>query len=182
MFQLSLNFASPQRPLARPVRHLGPILLLVGAIMFAAVAWEYTDQVEINTALHAQRDLLTTRLQRDKPPQPVPAELSSQFDKATAAYAQILTPWDKLFHALETNRSADIALLSVSADAATKEFVLSGEARNFSALSKFSDTLSASPLFKRVALSNHRLTEGAQPIVLRFDLLLAWDKAGELHR
>jgi hypothetical protein len=112
----------------------------------------------------------------------VPAELSSQFDQAATAYAQIMTAWDELFRVLEASRGGDIALLSLSADSAKKEFILTGEAKDFGSLSKFSDTLSANPLFRRVALSNHKLSEGAPPIVVKFDLMLAWRPGSEPRR
>lgn len=174
MTRLSLDFASAQRPLAGPKPYLGFGLLLAGVLVLASVAWEHALQVEAGAALRAQRDLLLARAHRRQPVERLPAESSAQFDQAAAAYAQMTTPWDDLFQALETGRSGDIALLSLTADSAKREFALGGEAKDFDALSKFSDILSANPLFGKVALSNHRLSEGAPPIVVKFDLTLAW--------
>jgi Tfp pilus assembly protein PilN len=182
MSRLSLDFASAQRPLAGPKPYLGFSLLLAGALVLAIVAWKNDQQIEANTALRAQRDQLAARAQRRQPQERVPAELSAQFDQAAAAYAQIMTAWDDLFQALETSRSGEIALLSLTADTAKQEFALSGEAKDFGALSKFSDTLSSSPLFRRVALSNHKLSEGAPPIVVKFELMLAWRQDSEPRR
>lgn len=182
MSLLSLDFACAQRPLTGPKPYLGFGLLLAGALVLASVAWEHAQQSETNTTLRAQRDRLAARLHRRQPQEQLPKELSAQFDQAATAYAQIKTPWDALFQALETSRSGEIALLSLSADTARKEFVLSGEAKDFGALSRFSDSLSASPLFGRVALSNHRLSDGAPPIVVKFDLLLAWRQDSEPRR
>jgi hypothetical protein len=179
MFPLSLDFASAQRPLAGPKPYLGFGLLLAGALVLATVAWENDRQIEANTALRAQRHQLAARLHRQQPREQVPAELSAQFDQAATAYAQIMTAWEDLFRALEASRSGDIALLSLTADSAKQEFALSGEAKDFGALSKFSDTLSSNPLFRRVALSNHKLSEGAPPIVVKFDLMLAWRQGNE---
>jgi Tfp pilus assembly protein PilN len=182
MSRLSLDFASAQRALAGPKPYLGFGLLLAGALVLAVVAWMNDRQVEANNALRAQREQLAARLQRQRPQEKVPAELSAQFDQAAAAYAQIMTAWDDLFQALETSRSSEIALLSLTADTAKKEFALSGEAKDFGALSKFSDTLSSNPLFRRAALSNHKLSEGAPPIVVRFDLTLTWRQDNEPRR
>lgn len=182
MARLSLDFASAQRTLAGPTPYLGIGLLLAGALVLVAVAWKHEQQIEANGAVRAQRDQLASRLHRQQPQEQVPAELSSQLDQAATAYAQIVTAWDDLFQVLETSRSSEIALLSLTADTAKQEFVLSGEAKDFGALSKFSDTLSASPLFRRVALSNHRLSEGSPPIVVKFDLMLAWRQDSEPRR
>ena len=174
MSRLSLDFASAQGSLTAARPHLGFALLAAGVLALALTAWENERQIEVNTALRAERDQLLGRAQRSLPAEKVPAELSAQIEQAGAAYAEIMTPWDELFQALEASRSNDIALLSITADAAKKEFGLAGEARDFGALSSFSDSLSSSPLFRRVALSNHKLSEGAPPIVVKFDLTLAW--------
>lgn len=182
MSRLSLNFASAQRALAVPKPYLGFGLLLAGALVLALVAWKNEQQIEANAALRAQRDQMAGRLQRQKPQEKVPPELSAEFDQAATAYAQIMTAWDDLFQVLETSRSGEITLLSLTADTAKQEFALSGEAKDFGALSKFSDTLSSSPLIQRVALSNHKLSEGAPPIVVKFDLMLAWRQENEPRR
>lgn len=182
MSRLSLDFACAQRPLAAPKPYLGAALLLAGTLVLAVVAWKNEQQAVANAALRAQRDEMSAHLQRQQPKEPIPPELSAQFDQAAAAYAQIMTAWDDLFQALETNRSGDIALLSLSADSTKKEIALSGEAKDFGALSRFSDALSASPRFQRVALANHKLSEGAPPIVVKFDLMLAWREDREPRR
>lgn len=182
MFPLSLDFASAQRTLARPKPYLGVGLLLAGALVLALVAWDYDQRIETNTALRVQRDQMAARLKRGKPQEQMPAEMSAQLHQAATAYAQIMTPWDDLFQALETSRTGEIALLSLNADTARKEFALSGEAKDFAALSKFSDMLSSRPVFGRVALSNHRLSEGTPPMVVKFDLMLAWRQDHEPRR
>ena len=182
MSRLSLDFTSAQRSLAGPKPYLRFGLLAAGALVLAVTAWSNDRQTEANAALRAERDQLTTRLQRSQPTQQVPTELSAQFEQAATAYAELFTSWDELFQVLEASRSSDIALLSITADTAKKEFALSGEAKDFGALSKFSDALSSSPLFRRVALSNHKLSEGAPPIVVKFDLTLAWRQDNEPRR
>ncbi|TSA19154.1 MAG: hypothetical protein D4R74_00160 [Betaproteobacteria bacterium] len=182
MSQLSLDFVSAQRTLAKPKPYIGLGLLLAGALALAIAAWSNEQQVETNNALRLKRDQLAARAQRRQPQEKAPPELTAQLDQAGAAYAQILIAWDELFHSLESSRNGDIALLSLNADAAKREFVLSGEAKDFGALSHFSDTLSASPLFARVALSNHKLSEGAPPIVVKFELTLAWRESAGARR
>lgn len=67
-----------------------------------------------------------------------------------------------------------IALLSVKADAAKRELILSGEARDFTALSAFTSALSSIPIFQNISLVNDKLSAGNPPVVVAFDLRLAW--------
>lgn len=177
MARLSLDFASAQRTLAGPRLSLGLALLAAGAVALGIAAWEYREQTLTNDSLRARRDQLELRLQRQKPAKLVSPELAAQFDQAGAAYAQILTPWEEIFRALEAARGANIALLSLTADAGKGEISLAGEAKDFAALSGFADTLSASPRFRKAALVNHKFSDGAPPIVVKFDLALAWRRA-----
>lgn len=182
MRRLSLDFGSAQRALAQPKATVGLGLLLLGAIVLASVAWTFNQQVEANAVLRAQRDRLASRLRPVKLPQQPTAENSAQFDQASAAYAQIMTPWDALLGALENTRGGEVALLSLTADAARREFALSGEAKDFPALSKFSDALSANAMFVKVALVDHKLSDGAAPPVVKFDLTLAWRQNADALR
>ena len=182
MSRLALDFASAQRTLAGPKRYLELALFLCGVVALGLVGWKNEQQSEINATLRAQRDQLAARVQRRQPLQQLPAEMSAQFEQAATAHAQITTAWDDLFRALEASRGSDIALLSLNADATRREFALGGEARDFAALSAFSDRLSSDPLFGRVALSNHKLSEGAPPVVVKFELILTWLPQAERRR
>lgn len=175
---LGLDFASAQHALAGPKRSLGMAVFLCGAMALGFVAWENEQQIEINASLRAQRDQLSARVQRRQPQEKMPVELAAQFEQATAVQALITTPWDDLFHALEDSRSSEIALLTLNADTARKQFALGGEAKDFAALSNFSDSLSSHPSFGQVALSNHKLSEGALPVVVKFELMLGWREPG----
>lgn len=177
MPRLSLDFASAQRNLAGPRLSLGLVLLASGAVGLGIAAWEYRQQALTNASLGAQRDQLELRLQRQKPAKLVSPELVAQLDQAGAAHAQIFTPWEQIFRALEAARGANIALVSLTADAGKGEISLAGEARDFAALSAFADTLAASPQFRKAALVNHKFSDGAPPIVVKFDLALAWRRA-----
>lgn len=178
MSRLSLDFASAQRPLAGPRLGLGLALLAAGAIALGAAGWEYYEQTLANASLQARRDQLAERVERKRPAALLSPDLALQAEQAGAAYAQLQVPWEEIFHALEAARGADIALLSLSADAGKQEIALSGEARDFAALSAFADTLSASPLFRKASVANHKFSDGAPPIVVKFDLALGWRRPG----
>ncbi|MBI2319913.1 MAG: PilN domain-containing protein [Betaproteobacteria bacterium] len=178
MSRLSLDFANAQRPLASPRLGLGLALLAAGAIALGVAAWEYREQTLANASLQERRDQLAERVERRRPAALISPEIAAQAEQAGAAYAQLRAPWEEVFHALEAARGAEIALLSLSADAGKREIALSGEARDFAALSAFADTLSASPPFRKATLANHKFSDGAAPIVVKFDLALGWRRPG----
>ena len=175
---LQINFVTSQRHLASPGLSVGLVFLAAGAVALGIATWDYARQTEINDALRAQRDHLAARLQSQMPRKAISPELSARADQAGVAYAQLLTPWREIFQALEAARNTDIALLSLTADATKQEIALSGEARDFAALSGFADTLSSGSMFRRVTVANHKFSEGPPPIVLKFDLVLAWRTTG----
>lgn len=177
MSRLSINFAAEQRSLTAWSPALGFSLFLAGVLALGIAAWDYRQQADEKTNLQNRRDVLHQRTQRLRTGDPIPAEMAAQVEQANIAYALIQTPWEEIFTALEAARDkapGDIALLSVKADAAKRELVLTGEAKNFTALNTFASALSATPVFQNISLANDKLSAGNPPIVVAFDLRLAW--------
>lgn len=177
MTRLSINFATGQRSLTAWNPALGFSLLLAGTLAFGIAAWGFQQQVDSKANLQGKRDALRQSTQRLHTGGPVPSEMAAQVEQANAAYALILTPWEEIFAALEAARgkvSGDIALLSIKADAAKRELIITGEAKDFTALSAFTSALSATPAFQNITLANDKLSAGNPPIVVAFDLRLTW--------
>lgn len=177
MTRLSINFAAEQRSLTAWNPALGFLLLLAGLLALGISAWDYRQQADEKINLQGRRDSLHQRTQRLHAADPIPAGMETQIKLANTAYALIQTPWEELFTALEAARDKrpdDIALLSVKADAAKRELILTGEARDFTALSAFTSALSATPVFQNISLANDKLSAGNPPIVVAFDLRLNW--------
>ena len=177
MSRLSINFATEQRSLTAWSPALGFSLLLAGVLALGVAAWDYRQHEDEKANLQSRRDGLHQRTQRLYAGDPVPAEMAAQVEQANTAYALIRTPWEEIFMALEAARDkepGDIALLSVKADAAKRELILTGEAKDFTALSAFTSALSAIPIFQNITLANDKLSSGNPPIVVAFDLRLAW--------
>ena len=160
---------------------MGLALLLMGACALAFVIWSNDRQGDSNAELRAQRDRLAASLRPGKLQEKMQTEDSAKIGVAGAAYARIMRPWGGMFHALESSRSDEIAILSLVADATRKEIALSGEAKDFAALSRFSDTLSGNPAFMKVELADHKLIDGAPRNLVRFELKLAWHVIEELR-
>lgn len=177
MSRLSINFAAEQRSLTAWNPVLGLSLLLAGALALGIAAWDYQQQTGEKINLQDQSDVLHQRTQRLRSGDPIPVEMAAQVAQANAAYALIQTPWEEIFTALEAARDkefGDIALLSVKADAAKRELILTGEAKDFTALSAFTSALSATPVFQNIFLANDKLSAGSPPVVVAFELRLAW--------
>jgi Tfp pilus assembly protein PilN len=177
MPRLSLDFASEQRDLTAWNPALGLALLLAGALLFGIVAWDSRSLADEKINLQDRLDTLTRRTQQLHNHEPIPAGLITQIEQANTVYALLQTPWEEIFTALETvlgKAPNDIALLSVKADAAKQELTLSGEARDFAALSAFTAALSAVSIFQNVSLADDKLSTGSPPVVVTFDLHLTW--------
>ena len=129
----------------------------------------------------AGTDELTARVARlrnhalpPSAPQPIAPAVQAGFHQAGIIRSQLAVPWDHLWQAIEESRSDDVALLSVTLDTARGDIGLTGEARNFAALSAFAKALAKHDEFDGVTLNQHNLSDGSPPVVVRFELRLAW--------
>lgn len=177
MPRLSLNFAAKQRSLTAWNPALGFALLLAGVLALGIAAWDYRQKMDEKTGLQDRRDALHQRTQRLHNSAPIPADVAAQVEQANTAYALTQTPWEEIFTALEAARGkapGGIALLSVKADTAKREITLTGEAKDFTALSAFTSALSDISIFQNISLTNDKLSTGSPPIVITFDLRLTW--------
>jgi Tfp pilus assembly protein PilN len=184
MRPLSLDFASKQRSLTARKVFPGIVILLAGILSISSIFWQYQHQQAIKSGLQARLGSLKQHAQKLHTNTPLPPELLTQIEQANLVYAQIQTPWEKIFTALESSRvksANDIALLSIKADATKRILTLTGEARDFNALNKFTGTLSDSATFENTVLTNDKLSTGSPPIVVNFELRLTWRTEDNRH-
>jgi Tfp pilus assembly protein PilN len=172
-----LNFAIEQHSLVAKRPAWGISLLAVGTLVLGGVTNDYQQQAKINAGLND----LSASMRQHTPGlhsgAAFPANITTEIAQVNAAYALIQTPWENIFRALELARDKapnNIALLSVRADTAKQEITLTGEAKDFAALSAFTSALSSSPVFQSASLTNDKLSEGVSPLIVTFDLRLAW--------
>ena len=177
MSRLHLNFAAGQRNLTTWNPVLGLSLLAMGILAIGLVTSDYRQQAEKKINAQDRQYALQQQTQHLHTGDPVPLELATQIDHANTIYALIQRPWEDTFTALESAREkvpGNIALLSIKVNSTEKEITLTGEAKDFSALSAFTSALSDIPIFQNVTLSNDKLSSGPPPIVVSFDLRLNW--------
>jgi len=174
--RLAFDFLRPQRALRQPNRWLGALLLAAGLAALLASMDRYQSEVADVEALESRVERLRARQVHVKAAssQPVPAAVQAGLRQAGLAAGQLAVPWERLWRAIEESRGDDIALLSIALDPARGDIGLSGEARSFPVLSAFADALAEHGAFERVTLTQHKLSDGSPPVVVRFELRLAW--------
>jgi len=171
---LILDFSSPQRPLRQPYRALGAGLLVAGVLTLLAALQDYQTELGDTAALAARVERLRSRQAQVVPANAISPILRAALKQAGLANAQLAVPWDRLFRAIEESRGDDIALLSLALDPARGDIGLAGEARDLPALSAFAQALSEHGEFADVTLSQHKLSDGVPPVIVRFELRLVW--------
>lgn len=184
MQRLALNFSCKQRSLQAWNPLWGAVLLLSGVIVLCIVGYEYSRQLSLNSDLRGEYASLQDRTQRQSNNAPLSPSVVAELEQANIAYEQSQIPWIEIFAALEAargNHPDDIALLAIKADASKLELRITGEAKDFAALSVFTSALSASPDFQNVSLINDKLSVGSTPVVVVFDLRLNWAKPDVLQ-
>lgn len=172
--RLALDFLGPQRPLRQPRRALGWGLLAAGLLGLAVSMDRYSDELAATDALASRIERLRARQAPSGAPKPPTPAVQAEFRQAGIAASQLAVPWERLWRAIEESRGEDIALLSVALDPARGDIGLTGEARTFPALSAFAKTLAEHGEFESVTLTQHKLSDGAPPVIVRFELRLVW--------
>ena len=90
---------------------------------------------------------------------------------------RLTTPCDRLFHALESAHSEQVALLSIEPDAETRTVTINGEARDYLAALTYLAGLSGQPALRRVHLVRHEVQRPASPRPLAFTISAAWKES-----
>jgi len=169
----ALDFHRPQRPLSRAPLWARAVLFLVAltALILA------TAEVSSQTIKHRQLEekLNALRLEWGKGQAKPAAEASLLAGRKAQAQlaAQYSAPWEAVFLALEKSRSAEVALLGLSAERGTEELILRGEAKNLPALKVFVDALSRESIFRQLTLSNHKPRASGDE-TLAFEVRARW--------
>ncbi len=172
--RLALDFAGPQRALRQTSRTLGWVLLAAGLIGLSVSINAYRTELAGIEAISSRVERLRARQAQSLASKPLAPAVQAGLRQAGLVAGQLAVPWDSLWRAVEASRSDDIALLSVALDPARGEIGLAGEARTFPALSAFAKALAEHGEFDRVTLNQHKLSDGAPPVIVRFELRLVW--------
>lgn len=167
----NLDF-QPRRP------GLLAVVILLAGFLLAADAWleagalqDRLDEVEGRLAQAQRRSDRLEANRRDSRP-----ENAFSPEEAAAlrqAFAAIGIDWEKLYGAIDTATSDEVALLAVRPSIAGKSVQIAGEARNMAAALAFVEALRQEPL-AHVSLVSHQIrqNDAQRPIV--FEIAATW--------
>ena len=124
----------------------------------------------LEARIAAERTTPTARL----PMREVSAE---EVALARDTVGRLTTPWDRLFRALESAHSEQVALLSIEPDAEARTVTINGEAKDYLAALTYLAGLSGQPALRRVHLVRHEVQRQASPRPVAFTISAAWKES-----
>lgn len=154
----------------------GVAVLMLGIAAAAFVVAAFHDTATRNTRLESE-------LARAKKSGRAPALLaagskasSDAIQRATALANELGRRWDRVFLAIESAGSADVALLAIEPDPRRRLIRVTAEARNRNAMLAYVDRLQSGPVLRRVLLEQHevRLQDAQRPV--RFIVVASWEE------
>jgi Tfp pilus assembly protein PilN len=156
---------------SRAPRWLSPVLLAVAAAFSGDVAYSFMEiQKEIGEK--------ETALAKLDPRSYRPARNASAEEVALAreTLQRLATPWDKLFGALESAASDQVALLAIEPDPKAGTVTISGDSKDYLAALTYVLNLSRAEALSKVHLSRHETKAGpGSPVA--FSVSAAWKGA-----
>jgi hypothetical protein len=174
MRSLRLDYCARPRPST-----LGTVLLLAG-LTFAALALLDYHQVQEELALQQARTAEARHAGKRAParaPSPASVEASAQeFRAAQLALRRLSLRWDELFVALESTRTAGVALLAIEPDPGKGLLKVTAEARTPQAMLDYVEQLQNVGGLADVVLTSHQVRAGDPQKPTRFILLASWVK------
>jgi len=169
MQRLELDFGR-QRP---PSPWVGRLLLAVAVAFTADVAYSYKQDRD-------SLDLLKTKLARTQPrATPAPRVSAEELVSVRETVERIGMPWDKLFGALESAASDQIALLGIEPDPKTGTVVISGNGKDYLAALTYVLNLGREEALSRVQLVRHEAASSDPQGPVSFAISAAWSGAAK---
>ena len=149
----------------------GRVLLAVALAMCVDLAMSYRDlqaSLELNRAKIAQAE------PRTAPARKVGAE---EVALARETLDRLAMPWDRLFGALESAASDQVALLGIEPDPKAGTVVISGDSKDYLAALSYVLNLGRAEALQRVQLVRHEAKAGDPQGPVSFAVSAAWSEA-----
>jgi HAMP domain-containing protein len=167
MKRLEINLVGRARRSPWP----GRILAAVALALCADVALSYRQQraaLELKQASIAQAQPRGTPARRAAP---------EEIAAARETVERLALPWDRLFGALESAVSDQVALLGIEPDPKTGTVVISGDSKDYLAALSYVLTLSRAEALERVQLLRHEVKANDPRGAVSFAVSAAWSAA-----
>lgn len=167
MNRLEINFTGRGRRSPWPAR----ILLAVALAVSLDMALAYRD---LRAALELNQVKIARAEPRGAPARKVAAE---EVAAVRETLERLATPWDRLFGALESAASDQVALLAVAPDTKAGTVVISGDSKDYLAALSYVMNLSRSEALNRVQLVKHEAKANEPGAPVSFAVSAGWREA-----
>lgn len=145
------------------------MLLLGAAITCSFALWETFAAYDIHR--HEEAALAGAKL---KAKEATFALSPKRIEAVNQAIKQLNLPWQKLFDAMERNRSDRISLLALEPDASNRILRIQAEAKAADDMVDFVEALQKDALFHSASLIRHEINESDRNKPYRFTLEARW--------
>jgi hypothetical protein len=166
MKKLEIDFAGHARRSPWP----GRILTVVALAVCTDAALSYR---ELSASLEHKRSIAQAQ------PRAVPARKVSPEEIAAVrdTVERLALPWDRLFGALESAASGDVALLGIEPDPKAGTVVISGDSKNYLAALNYVLALDRADALEKVQLVRHEVKANDPRGAVNFAVSAAWSGA-----
>jgi HAMP domain-containing protein len=146
----------------------GRVLLVLAVGVSVETALSYKD---LRDAVALNEAALGRTQPRAAPGRKVPAE---ELASVRETVERLGMPWSRLFGALESAASDQVALLGIEPDPKAGTVVISGDSKDYLAALSYVLNLSRAPALDRVQLVRHELKKDDPQAPVRFAVSAAW--------
>lgn len=166
MNRLDIDFSGRRRRSPWP----GRILMALAAAVCVDSALSYREAHEFARSSEAR--LAQVRPRSAPAPQVAPEEVAL----VRETLERLSTPWERLFGALESAASGEVALLGIEPDTKAGTVLISGDSKDYLAVLSYVLNLSRSDALNRVQLVRHELKANDPHKPVSFAVSAAWQE------
>lgn len=163
----------------RRINWSGMLALAIGAVGLASAVWYYRGlSMEISN-----QKMLISRLQEQVNGRSIFPEaemrdaeqIARETKQANAAILALSLPWKDFFHAFESTRTNDVAVLAIEPDAQKGVVRITAEAKKMESMLNYVSILQKIASFREVLILSHQIQEQDPQKPVRFVLQAAWE-------
>jgi hypothetical protein len=150
---------------------MAPLLFAVSLAFAADVGFSFMKtvrEISVNEKKLAALEPHAYKAARRAPPEEIAA--------ARETMQRLATPWDRLFSALESAASDEVALLSIQPDAKAGTVTISGDSKDYLAALTYVLNLSRADSLSHVQLARHEVKQNDPQKSVAFWVSAGWKK------
>lgn len=140
------------------------VLMVILTVSYYLRLNDHAKQTIVPSDGHAPRSLTSAEHK----------DLAREVADANEVLRQLSVPWESLFQAVEVSGANKVTLLALEPDVEKHLVKISGETRNFKALTHYIARLQEQPVLGAVYLQTHQVQQQDEDKPVRFSLLATW--------